>query len=74
MDGSLPGLGKGMVMEFFQICGMLLFWMLEFIRLVKVKMAMGPRCLRCRLEIPSAPSAEEFFDCLMANSTCVVVK
>lgn len=25
MDGSLPGLGKGMVMEFFQICGMLLF-------------------------------------------------
>ena len=37
-------------------------------------MATGPRCLRWRFEIPSGPWAGEFFDCLIASETWVVVK
>ena len=41
---------------------------------VSVLMACGPRCLSCKLEIPSGPVAEVFFVLRMACSVMVVVK
>jgi len=72
--GSLSGFGIGMVMAFFQICGMLLVWILWLMRRVRARVAMGPRCLRWRADIASGPAAGEFLVCFMARDTLVVVK
>lgn len=33
---------------------------------VRILMACGPKCLRCMLDMPSGPAAEEFLEALMA--------
>ena len=64
----------GMVMAFFQICGILLVWILWFMSWVRARRAMGPKCLRWRAESPSGPVAGEFLACFMAMETSRLVK
>ena len=71
---SLSGFLMGMVMAFFQICGILLDWILWFMSWVKARRAVGPRCLRWRAESPSGPVAGEFLACFIARETSRVVK
>ena len=61
-------------MAFFQICGILLDWMLWFMSWVRARRAMGPRCLRWRAESPSGPVAGKFLACFMARETSKVMK
>lgn len=69
---SLFGFGIGMVMAFFQICGMRFVCIDLLMVFVRNCMAMGPRCLRCIIDMLSGPIAGEFLACLIAVVTCWV--
>ena len=42
--------------------------------LVRKEMALGPKCFRWRLVMPSGPRAEELFDALIASITAASVR
>ena len=58
---GLPGFSKGMIMELFQIAGIWLFFSDRLNVSVKSCIALGPRCFRWIIEIPSGPVALEIF-------------
>ena len=45
--GSLLGLGIGIILAVFQICGMILRFMEELYMFVRYCIAVGPKCFRC---------------------------
>ena len=63
-QGSLLGLGIGMILANFHIWGMMLWLRARFNKLVKYWMANGPRCFRCLMLILSGP-VELLFDALV---------
>lgn len=63
---SLLGLGRGMTVAFFHICGMQFVLSALLIVWERSVVALGPMCLRCSVEMLSGPSAGEFLACLMA--------
>ncbi len=64
--GSFPGLIRGRTVAFFQICDMVFVLIEVLIVFVRSVVAIGPRCLRCIMDIWSGPTAGEFFACLIA--------
>ena len=59
----------GMMSAWRQMLGMVL-WSHEWLKMsVKADIPCLPRCLRWMLETPSGPTAEEFFNLLMAALT-----
>ena len=70
--GSLFGLSIGMMMACFQKGGIVLCVHAWLSISVNVWMAVWPRCLRCKLEILSGPSALEFLrDFIATDMPCV---
>ena len=65
--GYLFGLSIGIMLACFQNGGIILCVHARFRMLVNVWMAVGPRCLRCKLEILSGPSALEFLRVFIAS-------
>ena len=69
MCGSLLGLGMGMILASFQICGMT-FVLIDKLKMwVRNCMASGPRCFKCLMFMLSGP-VELLFEALdIANET-----
>ena len=67
--GDLCGLRMGMILAIFQMLGMVLCWMEWLYMSVSVRMAWGPRCLRCVLDMLSGPVELEFFMFRMVPTT-----
>lgn len=71
--GVLLGFRMGIILASFQVLGILLFVSEKLKMFVRVLMACGPRCLRCRYDIPSGPVEVVFFVRLMASTVMAVV-
>ena len=65
--GDLLGLRIGRMLAVFHRWGMLLCRIDWLNMSVRILIACGPRCLRCMLDMPSGPTAGEFFVALMAS-------
>jgi hypothetical protein len=47
MDVSLLGLGMGIILASFHVCGMMLLFIAMLYILVRYVIALGPRCFKC---------------------------
>ena len=64
---SLPGFGRGIIMELFQMVGI---WQVSSDRLkicVRYSKLKVPRYFRCKFDMPSGPIALEALDFLIAS-------
>ena len=73
MDGSLLGLGIGMILAVFHVCGMVLVFSARLYICVRYVSALGPRCLRCFMLMSSGPVELLFRAACMACLVCCVV-
>ena len=70
---SLPGLGIGIILAFFHVCG-IVFVLREMLKIaVRYVSAVTPRCLRCLIFMLSGPVELLFLACLIASEVCSVV-
>ena len=72
--GVLLGFRIGIILASFHMLGMLLFVIEKLKMSVRVLMACGPKCFRCKYEIPSGPVEDVFFVLRMASAVMVGVK
>ena len=68
MLAGLFGFSKGIMIDFFQMSGIVLVLMEMLKIMVKKAMPLGPRCFRCKLDILSGPAALEALHDLIALS------
>ena len=72
--GGLLGFRMGIIVESFQMFGIVLCCIEKLNMLVRALMACGPRCFRCKYEMPSGPVLVVFFVRWMASRVICVVK
>ena len=68
MFDGLFGFRRGIIMEFFQMSGIMLVDTDRLKILVRYEIPFGPRCFRCRLEMLYGPAALEALHDLIALS------
>ena len=71
--GSLFGLGIGIILASFQMCGIMLLFKAFISSNLKYSMASGPKCLRCFMFMLSGPVELLFLAEFIACLTCSVV-
>ena len=70
---SLPGLGIGIILAIFHVCG-IVFKLSEMLNIVVWYVsAVFPSCLRCLIFMLSGPVELLFLACLVASEVCSVV-
>ena len=72
--GDLFGFRIGIILASFQVLGMLLFVSEKLKMSVRALMPCGPRCFRCKFDIPSGPVEEVFLVARMASMVMAGVK
>jgi len=70
---SLCGLGIGIVLALFHMCGMLFVFSTMLNRCVRCLIAVGPKCFRCLMFMSSGPVELLFLCCFIAVRVCSVV-